>query len=102
MNYNAPGQVVVAGNAEAVARVIAQSPGRAWRADGSCRLPMSVPVHCRLMAPAAARFEEVLSRISRFVAPRVPDRFTMPDLERHGRSRTRFAESAHPAAHPVR
>ena len=32
---------------------------------------MSVPVHCRLMAPAAARFEEVLAEIE-VRPPRVP------------------------------
>ena len=61
VNYNAPGQVVVAGHAEAVARVIALA-----REGGARRvlpLPMSVPVHCRLMAPAAERFEEVLAEI---------------------------------------
>ena len=69
VNYNAPGQVVVAGHAEAVARVIALA-----RARGARRvlpLPMSVPVHCRLMAPAATRFEEVLAEIE-IRPPRVP------------------------------
>ena len=61
VNFNAPGQVVVAGHAGAVARA------RALAADRGARrvipLPMSVPVHCRLMAPAARRFEAVLAGI---------------------------------------
>ena len=61
VNYNAPGQVVVAGHAGAVARVIALAKARGARRV--LPLPMSVPVHCRLMAPAAARFEEVLAGI---------------------------------------
>ena len=69
VNYNAPGQVVVAGNAEAVARVIALAKARGARRV--LPLPMSVPVHCRLMAPAAARFEEVLADIE-IRPPRVP------------------------------
>ena len=61
VNYNSPGQVVIAGHAEAVARATALAT-----ANGARRvvpLPMSVPVHCRLMTPAADRFEEVLADV---------------------------------------
>ena len=53
VNYNAPGQVVIAGHAGAVEAALA-----ALREAGARRavpLPMSVPVHCELMRPAAER-----------------------------------------------
>ncbi|MBB6340881.1 [acyl-carrier-protein] S-malonyltransferase [Pseudomonas fluvialis] len=54
VNFNAPGQVVIAGAASAVARAI-----EACRARGAKRamaLPVSVPSHCALMRPAAEQF----------------------------------------------
>ena len=61
VNYNAPGQVVIAGNAAALTRATALAGARGARRV--VRLPMSVPVHCRLMGSAAKRFEDVLSDI---------------------------------------
>ncbi|RMG58511.1 MAG: [acyl-carrier-protein] S-malonyltransferase [Gammaproteobacteria bacterium] len=61
VNYNSPGQVVIAGDAEAVERAI-ELAGEAG-AKRAVRLPVSVPSHCSLMQPAAeqlrARLEEV-------------------------------------------
>jgi len=57
-NYNAPGQVVISGNADAVARV-----GEMAKEAGARRvlpLPVSVPSHCLLMKPAAAELQSVL------------------------------------------
>jgi [acyl-carrier-protein] S-malonyltransferase len=51
VNYNSPGQLVIAGHAAAVARVI-----EACKAKGAKRavpLPVSVPSHSALMQPAA-------------------------------------------------
>ena len=51
VNFNAPGQVVIAGGAAAVERAI-----EACKARGAKRampLPVSVPSHCALMRPAA-------------------------------------------------
>ena len=79
VNYNAPGQVVIAGKAEAVARAKVLAGLRGARRV--VPLPMSVPVHCRLMAPAAERFEEVLSDIE-FRAPGIGVVHNA-DLERH-------------------
>ena len=53
MNFNAPGQVVIAGTRDAVERAM-----EACKAAGAKRalpLPMSVPSHCSLMGPAADR-----------------------------------------------
>lgn len=49
-NYNAPGQTVVAGSAEAVEAAIAALRERGARAVR--RLQVSAPFHCELMAPA--------------------------------------------------
>jgi [acyl-carrier-protein] S-malonyltransferase len=58
VNFNAPGQVAIAGIRAAVERAI-----EACKAAGAKRavvLPMSVPAHCSLMGPAADRLEERL------------------------------------------
>lgn len=69
VNYNAPGQVVIAGAAAAVERAIelAKSAG----ARRAVALPVSVPSHCRLMAPAAEALAEALADVAVGV-PRVP------------------------------
>ena len=59
VNYNAPGQVVIAGGTAAVARAI-----EACRARGAKRavpLPVSVPSHSALMKPAAEALRERLN-----------------------------------------
>ncbi|RKR06352.1 [acyl-carrier-protein] S-malonyltransferase [Kushneria sinocarnis] len=61
VNYNAPGQVVIAGHRSGVERAIelCQQAG----ARRAMPLPVSVPSHCALMEPAAERLQEALSRI---------------------------------------
>jgi [acyl-carrier-protein] S-malonyltransferase len=61
VNFNAPGQVVIAGEAAAVNRAIgaAKSAG----AKRALTLPVSVPSHCALMRPAADRLAERLAAI---------------------------------------
>ena len=59
VNFNAPGQVVIAGRAGAVARAI--EAARARGAKRAIALPISVPAHSSLMAPAAARLGERLA-----------------------------------------
>lgn len=61
-NFNAPGQVVIAGDRSAVER--AMDLARAEGAKRAVLLPVSVPSHCPLMAPAAERFREVLERVA--------------------------------------
>jgi [acyl-carrier-protein] S-malonyltransferase len=51
VNFNSPGQVVIAGASAAVNRAVEQS--RAAGAKRAILLPVSVPSHCRLMHPAA-------------------------------------------------
>lgn len=57
-NYNAPGQVVVAGNVPALEWLEAQGKSRGARMV--VRLPMSVPSHCSLLRDAAERLYERL------------------------------------------
>jgi [acyl-carrier-protein] S-malonyltransferase len=69
VNFNSPGQVVIAGNKEAVERA-----GVACKAAGAKRalpLPVSVPSHCALMKPAADKLAVALQDIT-FNAPLVP------------------------------
>ncbi|AOV96635.1 malonyl CoA-acyl carrier protein transacylase [Edwardsiella hoshinae] len=69
VNFNSPGQVVIAGNKEAVERA-----GAACKAAGAKRalpLPVSVPSHCALMKPAADKLAEALKAIP-FMAPHCP------------------------------
>ena len=61
VNFNAPGQVVIAGQAAAVNRAI-----EACKARGAKRaipLPVSAPSHCALMKPAAERLAAQLKGI---------------------------------------
>jgi [acyl-carrier-protein] S-malonyltransferase len=53
VNFNAPGQVVIAGLATAVARAIEVATAKGARR--AMALPMSVPAHCSLMLPAAEK-----------------------------------------------
>jgi [acyl-carrier-protein] S-malonyltransferase len=62
VNFNAPGQVVIAGEKQAVARAI-----EACKAKGAKRalpLPVSAPFHSTLMKPAAARLQEYLKNVA--------------------------------------
>ncbi|OOZ45511.1 ACP S-malonyltransferase [Solemya velum gill symbiont] len=61
VNYNSPGQVVIAGHAAAVARAI--EAAKEAGAKRALSLPVSVPSHCALMKPAADKLAEVLSGI---------------------------------------
>ena len=67
VNYNAPGQVVIAGGTAAVERAIAacQEAG----AKRAMPLPVSVPSHCDLKRPAADKLAEAMNAID-FRAPR--------------------------------
>jgi [acyl-carrier-protein] S-malonyltransferase len=61
VNFNAPGQVVIAGNTLAVARAIALASARG--AKRAVQLPISVPAHSSLMMPAAMRLREYLAKV---------------------------------------
>jgi [acyl-carrier-protein] S-malonyltransferase len=69
VNFNAPGQVVIAGSKAAVDRAVEQS--KAAGAKRAIPLPVSVPSHCALMAPAAEKMRARLSEIT-INAPTIP------------------------------
>lgn len=58
VNYNSPGQLVIAGNKAAVARAIENCKARG--AKRAVLLPVSVPSHSALMKPAAEEMREHL------------------------------------------
>ncbi|MSQ48967.1 MAG: [acyl-carrier-protein] S-malonyltransferase [Betaproteobacteria bacterium] len=69
VNFNAPGQVVIAGDKSAVARAI-----EACKARGAKRamlLPVSAPFHSTLMQPAAAKLACYMEKIA-LLAPTIP------------------------------
>ncbi|EQD60821.1 [Acyl-carrier-protein] S-malonyltransferase, partial [mine drainage metagenome] len=68
VNFNAPGQVVVAGERTAVQRAI-EAAG-VLGAKRAVVLPVSVPAHSSLMRPAAERLAERLGAV-RWRAPRL-------------------------------
>lgn len=69
VNFNSPGQVVIAGQAAAVER--AMELCKAKGAKRALPLPVSVPSHCELMRPAAERFAEAVNAID-WQAPQIP------------------------------
>jgi len=62
VNFNSPGQVVIAGNAAAVER--AMEAAKAAGAKRALPLPVSVPSHCSLMKPAAEKLAEALKSVN--------------------------------------
>jgi [acyl-carrier-protein] S-malonyltransferase len=69
VNFNSPGQVVIAGHQRAVQRA-----GELCKAAGAKRvlpLPVSVPSHCALMKPAAEQLSLILKQIT-FKQPKIP------------------------------
>lgn len=69
VNFNAVGQVIVAGNTAAVDRAIAQAKPKGARMAKA--LAVSVPSHCALMLPAAKQLEEKLEAVT-LTVPSIP------------------------------
>ncbi|HCZ9575579.1 TPA: ACP S-malonyltransferase [Vibrio cholerae] len=69
VNFNSPGQVVIAGQKDAVERagVLCKEAG----AKRALPLPVSVPSHCALMKPAADELAKTLAELE-FSAPQIP------------------------------
>lgn len=61
-NFNAPGQVVIAGDTAAVDRAI--DALKALGAKRALKLPVSVPSHCRLMEGASDKLNEILQSVN--------------------------------------
>lgn len=69
VNFNAPGQVVIAGQIAAVTRAI--DIAKRIGAKRAVLLPVSVPSHCALMKPAATLLSAALAHVS-IAEPIVP------------------------------
>ena len=98
VNFNAPGQVVIAGHAAAVQRGIEACKARG--AKRAIALPVSAPFHSSLMAPAAAKLREALSKLS-FNTPRIPVVHNF-DVKCHGHVQAIKDALVGQANHPVR
>ena len=79
-NFNSPGQIVIAGHASAVDRAIEIL--KAKGAKRAIKLPVSVPSHTTLMAPAATKLADRLQQIE-IRSPVVRDIYTV-DVRKHG------------------
>lgn len=69
VNYNSPGQLVIAGDKAAVEKAM-----EACKASGAKRalpLPVSAPFHTMLMKPAADRLAELIQQTA-FASPSIP------------------------------
>lgn len=69
VNFNAPGQVVIAGSAAAVDRAIANC--KEAGAKRALALPVSAPFHTSLMQPAAEQLTELVESTT-FASPTIP------------------------------
>ncbi len=87
-NFNAPGQVVIAGSTDAVAEAVAMiKAGGDFPGGKAIPLSVSAPFHCRLMAPARDRMAELFTlataenRPQPLLCPYVPNRTARPTRE---------------------
>ncbi|MDX5332588.1 MAG: ACP S-malonyltransferase [Gammaproteobacteria bacterium] len=69
VNFNSPGQVVIAGSAAAVERAVAAASEAG--AKRALKLPVSVPSHCSLMRSAGDQLAERLAGVA-IQAPSIP------------------------------
>lgn len=69
VNFNAPGQVVIAGNKQAVETAMANT--KILGAKRALPLPVSVPSHCSLMREAAEQLGEALDTVN-IAMPQIP------------------------------
>jgi [acyl-carrier-protein] S-malonyltransferase len=98
VNFNAPGQIVIAGHKAAVERAIAAA--RARGAKRGVLLPVSAPFHSSLLAPAAAKLAERLALVN-LAAPSIPVLHNV-DVAEHREPDAIRAALARQAASPVR
>ena len=80
-NDNAPGQIVISGDAAAVDRALVIAAERGFKR--AIKLPVSAPFHCALMQPAADQMAEVLAatKISFPAVPVIANVTAMPSSD---------------------
>jgi [acyl-carrier-protein] S-malonyltransferase len=98
VNYNAPGQLVIAGERAAVER--AMQAAKALGERRAVLLPVSAPFHSSLLKPAAERLAQRLAQVP-VAAPAIPVVHNV-DVARHGQPDAIRAALAQQAAGPVR
>jgi [acyl-carrier-protein] S-malonyltransferase len=79
VNFNAPGQIVIAGHNGAVERAMALAKQAGARR--AIKLPVSVPSHSALMRSAGQHFEKVLDSVA-MIEPEIPVLHNV-DVKRH-------------------
>jgi [acyl-carrier-protein] S-malonyltransferase len=90
VNFNGPGQTVIAGHAAAVVR--AADAAKAKGAKRAVMLPVSAPFHCSLMQPAAEALRGRLASVA-VSAPRILVVNNVDALVRQARSPVRWVET---------
>jgi [acyl-carrier-protein] S-malonyltransferase len=98
VNFNAPGQLVIAGDKAAVERAIAAAKARG--AKRGLLLPVSAPFHSSLLKPAAEKLAARLAQVA-VVTPSIPVVHNV-DVETHPEPEAIRAALARQAASPVR
>jgi [acyl-carrier-protein] S-malonyltransferase len=98
VNFNAPGQIVIAGHKGAVERAIAAAKARG--AKRGVLLPVSAPFHSALMKPAADRLRARLAGVE-IVTPAIPVVHNV-DVAEHATAESIREALARQAANPVR
>jgi [acyl-carrier-protein] S-malonyltransferase len=98
VNFNAPGQIVIAGHREAVERAIALAKQKG--AKRGVLLPVSAPFHSSLLKPAADRLAARLAEVT-FAAPSIPVIHNV-DVAQHATPDAIRSALARQAASPVR
>ena len=98
VNFNAPGQIVIAGHREAVERAIALAKQKG--AKRGVLLPVSAPFHSSLLKPAADKLAARLAQVE-FLAPTIPVIHNV-DVAEHAEPDAIRAALAQQAANPVR
>ena len=98
VNYNAPGQLVIAGERAAVER--AMQAAKELGARRAVLLPVSAPFHSSLLKPAAERLAQRLAQV-RFAPPSIPVLHNV-DVATHATPEEIRAALAAQAASPVR
>jgi [acyl-carrier-protein] S-malonyltransferase len=98
VNFNAPGQVVIAGHRSAVERAIAAAKARG--AKRAMLLPVSAPFHSSLLKPAAERLAQRLAGVN-ISRPSIPVVHNV-DVATHDTPDAIRAALARQAASPVR
>ena len=97
-NYNAPGQLVIAGHAISVEQAILDCKSAGARR--ALRLPVSVPSHSPLMQPAEAPLLEALSQIE-IRPPQIPLLHNF-DVQQHAQADAIRQALTQQLTHPVR